>query len=233
MLIQELISRAAVFDGAVAIGFPTPEVGRSSHGRCHPRHRVKATSCTERKPKPTTQQDAMNPFDILTVVIFAYSAIRGIFRGLIKEMASIVGVLAGYYAAYSYYDDIAALLLRWVTNTVYLNIASFLILFCVVFLIVSAIGVIIKYVLRIAFLGWLDRICGALFGMAKAVLIAAVLLIVMTVFLPQNAPLVKSSVLAPHVITVSEKMVKVVPKEMKQKFSSKLEALKKSWKISP
>lgn len=175
----------------------------------------------------------MNPFDILTIVILAYSVIRGIFRGLIKEMSSIVGVLAGYYAAYSYYADIAAVLSRWVTNTVYVNIVSFLVLFCVVFLIVSAIGVIIKYVLRIAFMGWLDRICGAAFGMVKAILIVAVLLIVLTTFLPQNAPLVNDSVLAPHVTTVSEMMVKVVSKDMKQKFSSKLEALKKSWKLSP
>jgi len=175
----------------------------------------------------------MNPFDILTIVILAYSVIRGIFRGLIKEMSSIVGVLAGYYAAYSYYADIAALLSRWITNTAYVNIVSFLILFSVVFLIVSAFGVILKYVLRIAFMGWLDHICGAAFGLAKAILIAAVLLIVLTTFLPQNAPIVTHSVLAPHVTTVSEIMVKVVSKDMKQKFYTKMEALKKSWKLSP
>jgi membrane protein required for colicin V production len=160
----------------------------------------------------------MNPFDILTIVILAYSVIRGIFRGLIKEMSSIVGVLAGYYAAYSYYADIAAVLSRWITNTAYVNIVSFLIL---------------KYVLRIAFMGWLDRICGAAFGLAKAILIAAVLLIVLTTFLPQNAPIVSNSVLAPHVTTVSELMVKVVSKDMKQKFNTKMDALKKSWKLSP
>jgi len=39
--------------------------------------------------------------------------------------------------------------------------------------------------------------------------------------------------LAPHVTTVSEIMVKVVSKDMKQKFYTKMEALKKSWKLSP
>jgi membrane protein required for colicin V production len=110
---------------------------------------------------------------------------------------------------------------------------SFLILFSVVFLTVSAFGVILKYVLRIAFMGWLDRICGAAFGLAKAILIVSVLLIVLTTFLPQKAPIVTNSVLAPHVSTVSEIMVKVVSKEMKQKFYTKMEALKKSWKLSP
>jgi membrane protein required for colicin V production len=33
--------------------------------------------------------------------------IRGIFRGLVRELASIVGVLGGFYAAYSYYPHVA------------------------------------------------------------------------------------------------------------------------------
>jgi len=79
----------------------------------------------------------MNPFDMLATVIFAFCVIRGIFRGLIKEMSSIVGVLAGYYAAYSYYSEIAKLLSRWMTNSAYVNILSFLVIFCAVFFIVS------------------------------------------------------------------------------------------------
>jgi membrane protein required for colicin V production len=148
-------------------------------------------------------------------------------------MSSIVGVLAGYYAAYTYHGGIAALLSRWISNTAYANILSFLILFSAVFLLVSAIGVIIKYVLRIAFMGWLDRFFGALFGTAKAVLIAAVLLIVLTTFLPRNTALVKESILAPHVIALSEMMIKVVPKDMKRMFFDKMDALKKSWNVGP
>ena len=157
----------------------------------------------------------MNPFDILTIVILAYSVIRGIFRGLIKEMSSIVGVLAGYYAAYSYYALVAAVLSRWITNTAYVNIVSFLILFSVVFLIVSAFGVIIKYVLRIAFMGWLDRICGAAFGLAKAILIVSVLLIVLTTFLPQNAPIVTNSVLAPHATGATPSCASITAKTLR------------------
>ena len=52
----------------------------------------------------------MNPFDMLIIVVLAFSVIRGIFRGLVKELSSIVGVMAGFYAAYSYYPSIAGLL---------------------------------------------------------------------------------------------------------------------------
>ncbi len=173
----------------------------------------------------------MNPFDMLATVILAFCVIRGIFRGLIKEMSSIVGVLAGYYAAYSYYSEIAKLLSRWMTNSAYVNILSFLVIFCAVFFIVSILGVIIKYALNIAFLGWFDRICGSLFGSIKGVLIVAVLVVIFTAFLPQGSSFIKDSVLAPHVTTISEKLVKFVSKDLKQQFSSKIEHVKKFWNL--
>ena len=173
----------------------------------------------------------MNPFDMLAVVILAFCVIRGIFRGLIKELSSIVGVLAGFYAAYSYYTSIAKLLSHWMSNTAYVNIISFLIMFCFVFFVISIIGVIIKYILNIAFMGWFDRICGAGFGLVKGVLIVSILFFIFTAFLPQGAPFVKDSVLAPNVALISEKMAKLVSKDMKKQFAAKIEELKKTWKI--
>jgi len=55
----------------------------------------------------------MNFFDIIVVVILGYCFIRGIFRGLIKELSSIVGVFGGFYAAYTYYMMVAKLLSKW------------------------------------------------------------------------------------------------------------------------
>jgi len=154
----------------------------------------------------------MNFLDITIIIILGFSVIRGVFRGLIKELSSIIGVLGGFYAAYSYYMVLARPLSRWISN------------------IISILGVVIKYVLNIAFLGWVDRICGAGFGITKGILIASVLLITLTAFLPKNAPVIKDSMLAPHVTLVSEKMAKVVSKDMKHKFTAKLAELKKAWK---
>ena len=172
----------------------------------------------------------MNFFDIIIIIILGFCVIRGVFRGLIKELSSIIGVLGGFYAAYSYYMVLARPLSRWISNVAYLNISSFLIIFCGVLIIISILGVVIKYVLNIAFLGWVDRICGAGFGIIKGILIASVLLITLTAFLPRNAPVIKNSMLAPHVTLVSEKMAKVVSKDMKHNFTAKLAELKKVWK---
>ncbi len=170
----------------------------------------------------------MNPFDIVIIIILSFCLIRGFFRGLVKELSSIIGVLGGYYAAYTYYMEVSGFLSGWISNPSYLKILSFLIIFCGVFITISILGVVIKYILNIAFLGWVDRICGAGFGGIKGILIVSVLLIILTAFLPKST-LIKSSLLAAHVTLVAEKMVKVVPEDIKDKFTTRVEKFKKAW----
>ena len=173
----------------------------------------------------------MNPFDVFIILIMGYSIVRGLFRGLVKEVSSIIGVLGGFYAAYSYYPMVAKLLSGIIDEQSYLNILSFLIIFCGLLLIISILGVVIKYLLNVAFLGWVDRICGLGFGLIKGVLIVTVIFIILTTFLSKGAPIIKKSILAPHVIWISEKMVGLVSDDMKKDFFTKLDEFKKAWKI--
>ena len=166
---------------------------------------------------------------MVIAVILSFCLIRGIFRGLVKELASIVGVLGGFYAAYTYYPLLQGLFSAWVYDPSYRSILSFLVIFSGIFIIISIVGVIIKYLLNIAFLGWVDRLCGAGFGVLKAVLIVSVLMIALTTFLSKGAPIVRNSHLAPHVALVAEKMIKVVPLNMKHEFQGKISDLKKTW----
>ena len=171
----------------------------------------------------------MNPFDIVVVIILGFCLIRGLFRGLIKELFSIIGVLSGFYAAYTYYMKVAALFSGWISNTSYLKIFSFLIIFFGIFFIISMIGVVIKYVLNIIFLGWTDRIFGAVFGVIKGMLIVSVLMIIFTAFLSKDT-LIKKSLLAPQVAIISENMAKILSKDMKNNFETRIKKIKKAWR---
>ncbi|HPA13863.1 MAG TPA: CvpA family protein [Desulfobacterales bacterium] len=172
----------------------------------------------------------MNPFDIVIIVILSFCLVRGIFRGLVKEVSAIIGVLAGFYAAYTYYAEIAKLLSKWISNVANSNILSFLILFVGVLVIVNILGIIIKYILKIASLGWIDRVSGAGFGIIKGVLIVSILLIMLTAFLPKGSPVIRNSMLSPYITMVSERLAKVIPQSMKDQFSFKLKDFKETWK---
>jgi len=173
--------------------------------------------------------DLMNPVDIGIAAIIAFCVIRGFFRGFIKEVFSLVGALAGFYIACIYYGDAATYLMRWAPTFPYLNIISFVVIFIAVFILISLLGTGFRYLLNIVFLGWVDRVCGLLFGAIKGVLIGSMLLLALTVFVPQSAWMIKSSKFAPEVTRVSEKMIGIVPPEVKQKFLDKIEVFRKTW----
>ncbi|MGD8513659.1 MAG: CvpA family protein [Deltaproteobacteria bacterium] len=172
----------------------------------------------------------MNALDIITALIVGFCLIRGIFRGIIKEITSILGVFIGFYAAYIYYPILARWLSDLIANRSYLHILSFFLIFVTVLLAVGFVGMILRHLLKAAALGWADRILGGTFAMVKAVLIVSVLLIALTTFLPENAPVIKNSLLAPRVSAISEKLVAVVPGEMKERFRNNIRALRISWK---
>ncbi|PIV05842.1 MAG: colicin V production protein, partial [Syntrophobacterales bacterium CG03_land_8_20_14_0_80_58_14] len=50
------------------------------------------------------------------------------------------------------------------------DMAGFALVFCGVVIAVALIGVLIRYVLGITMMGWLDRLLGGLFGAAKGAL---------------------------------------------------------------
>jgi len=172
----------------------------------------------------------MNPFDILICTILAFCLIRGLFRGLVSELSSIIGVLGGFYAAYTYYAAVSSPLSKWITNTAYLNIFSFFIIFTAIFICISLMGKLIKIILKIVFLGWFDRIFGAGFGVVKGILIASVLLFTFTAFLPQGSSLIKNSVISPYMATISEKMSGFVTKELNRSFTLNNKGLREFWK---
>lgn len=174
----------------------------------------------------------MNPFDIVIIAIICFCVIRGAFRGIIKEATSIIGVIAGLYAAYTYYTHLTSALNRFADlfpHVGYLNILSFLIIFGAVFAAVSALGVLLKYLMKIVFLGWVDKLCGAGFGFVKGFLIVSMLLLILTTFLSKGAPVINESLLCPYVSSASEAMSRFASKDMRHEFSAKIDIARKSW----
>jgi membrane protein required for colicin V production len=172
----------------------------------------------------------MNLLDILFILIIAYCLVRGVFRGLVKELSSIIGVLGGIYAAYNYSDHLAKLLAKWITNPFFLNLVSCLVLFFIIYLVVSGIGTMIKYFMNIVFMGWTDRICGAFFGSIKGALICAAFILILTTFLPSNTTILKESLAVRHLMKVSTTLIKSVSKDVQGLFGIEMEGLSQAWR---
>ncbi|MBT3178614.1 MAG: CvpA family protein [Desulfobacula sp.] len=167
----------------------------------------------------------MNTFDIVIIVVISFCLIRGIFKGLIGEISGIIGVYAGFYGAYTYYPLIAVYAREWIENTDTRNLIAFFILFCGILIIVSLISVLIHKFLKFAFLGWLDRILGLVFGGAKGILIVSVFFIMITTFLPKSSNILTGSQFSPYVAQVSKAMTFFVSKNKSNDFLKNLKGI--------
>jgi len=174
----------------------------------------------------------MNPLDIIITTILSYCLIRGGFRGLIKEVSAIIGVLGGFFLAVNYYRPIALILQKQTGETPFINILSFMIIFGVTLFLVNLIGMAIKRMLESSDLTWFDRFCGCIIGTIKAVLISAIIVVALTIFLPKGAPLVRDSLMAPYITIIAQEMAKMVTQDMKQQYNKKMTELKKIWQQS-
>ncbi|NOX34848.1 MAG: CvpA family protein [Deltaproteobacteria bacterium] len=167
----------------------------------------------------------MNAFDVAVIVIIAFCLIRGLFKGLIGEISGIIGVVAGFYGAYTYYPLITVYVEKWIKTPGIRNLIAFFILFCAVLFVISLISVVIRKFLKLVFLGWVDRIFGLVFGAAKGMLVASILFIMITTFLPKSSNILTGSKFSPYVADVSKAMTLFVSRNTRKSFLKKLEGI--------
>ena len=183
--------------------------------------------CNKNKWRPLK---IMNAFDIVIIVIVSFCLIRGAFKGLVGEVSGIIGVVAAFYGAYTYYSLITVYAEKWIENSGIRNILAFFLIFCVILILIGFVSLLIRKLLNLVFLGWVDRTFGLLFGAAKGVLIVSVIFIMITSFSPKSPDFINTSKLAPYVAKVSEAMTVFVSKDTRKIFFEKLEQIK-TWKI--
>jgi membrane protein required for colicin V production len=115
--------------------------------------------------------------DILFLGMMAIAVFKGIRNGLIVAIFSIIGWVLGIYAAFRFADVAAGYLkgsLDMSPKTLY--IASFIIVFLTVMLLVHLGAKVIEKTVELAFMGWVNRIGGIFFYVLLYTLIFSVMI---------------------------------------------------------
>lgn len=119
----------------------------------------------------------MTVFDYVFLAVLGLSAAVGLWRGLVSEIMALVAWLAALFAAWRYADE-AAGLLGVITEPAWRQIAGFASIFVAVLLLAAFVRFLLRELLRAAGLGATDRFFGALFGLARGLVVSfAVVLI--------------------------------------------------------
>jgi membrane protein required for colicin V production len=169
----------------------------------------------------------MNILDIIFLVLIAASVIYSLVKGLVAEIFSFLAIILGFLAASYGYSRAAEWLKGWVGHETLSSIIAFAFLFLLVAIAVSLLGRLIHK----GGLGWADRMGGAAFGFLKAVLLIAILLLVLTAFLPPQSKVLLESKISPAALTIAGGLSFLVPEKFQRLYAEKEKELKKYWAL--
>jgi membrane protein required for colicin V production len=107
--------------------------------------------------------------DIVFIVIIAVSFVYGIIKGAIQEIFGIGGIVAGIIVATKTYKGLAPII---PLSDKIANVVSFIIILVFVAVVIYVIGLVIRKIVYLIKLGFLDRLVGGILGALKGSIIA-------------------------------------------------------------
>jgi membrane protein required for colicin V production len=149
----------------------------------------------------------MNPVDIAILVVLGLFLVKGAWRGLLREVCSLAGLILGGFLGFSFHGPLGQIMTEsFRLPPTLADIASFLLLFVLTVIFFGVLGFLLSKFVKLIFLGGFNRVAGAVFGVGEGALLIAVVLFVSTMggtprFLQ---PLLKDSQLAPPFIQLGQ-----------------------------
>ena len=163
----------------------------------------------------------MNSLDWLLPLLLAYSVVRALLRGFLREAFALGGLIAAFFLACWNYESVGIRLHQQIHAATFTDpVARFtaiLLILLVVMLVATLLGTLLKRTASAVGLGFFDSLLGALFGLGRGVLLGIVFVMAITSFLPIASPeqtWTKNSLLAPYFLRAAHAVSFVMPSEL-------------------
>lgn len=163
----------------------------------------------------------MTGFDLVVLTIIGITIALGLWKGLAVQLFGMAGLIAGYILSVKYYMNIAKLLPDINQGTA--KIAGFLSIFIASIIAAFFLGRLLERLLKLAGLGWANRLLGGVLGFIKGTLIVSVILVVLVAFLSSDSPTIKQSVTVPYLVSVTRLFGAAIPEDIKAKYKNRME----------
>jgi membrane protein required for colicin V production len=167
----------------------------------------------------------MNLFDCFLIAMLAYSTVVAFLRGIILELFSVGGLIAGILLASWNYKQIAIILGHLITTPATAEIAAFLLIIIGVMVLSTLLGKALNRTAHAIGLGFFDRLLGALFGFARGCLFGVAILMAIAAFLPHSAWIANSR-LSSYFLAGAHAVSFVVPHDLQQQILNGAQQLK-------
>jgi membrane protein required for colicin V production len=123
----------------------------------------------------------MNIFDILILVFLGAFVLKGLLRGLMKELCTLVGLIAGALLALNFRQPLAESMVSSFSLPEQLcGVLAFLVIFLLTMLVFSLFGMVLSRYVKLMYIGGLNRVAGGLFGLLQGIIIVSLLVFALT-----------------------------------------------------
>ena len=113
----------------------------------------------------------MNGFDIALVAVVLLSALFAFVRGIIREVIALATWIVGFIAAIAYAGSLAGMFPSVDLSPVAKHLIAFALILIAVMVVGAIVARLLAGVIRAIGLGFVDRLLGAAFGVARGVVV--------------------------------------------------------------
>jgi membrane protein required for colicin V production len=168
----------------------------------------------------------MTVADWAMVVAIVFSVTVAASQGFFYEAFSLAGTVIGYLLASWEYYRVAARLTVYTKTQWAANVTAFLLIFLAVVLFAGIVARLARWAMREVGLRWFDRLLGAVFGLARGILLVSVTILGVVTFAPGSRILADSQ-LAPYFLVVARAATWLAPADVRAQFRQGLETLRR------
>jgi membrane protein required for colicin V production len=178
--------------------------------------------------------NGFNWFDIFLLLLLLSSAIAGLRTGFARVVVGLIASVFGFLAAFWCYRMVAANIAPWVSRPALADALGFFLVFVCVLVLGSIVGAILSKLLKWVGLSWFNHLLGGAAGLARGVLVIAVMVSALVAFSPSPPPgFLDHSRLLPYALDVSSWLAATAPRELKDAFDAQMKTLRRGWVGQP
>jgi membrane protein required for colicin V production len=141
----------------------------------------------------------MIPFDIAVLVVLGLCLVVSVFRGLVKEIFSLLALVGGFLLALKFQDQLGQYFSGFISDPTLAKLTGFGLVFIVSLIAITLLGKLIRSLLHSApGFSTLDRVMGGALGLVKGLILLLILIYPLQFFPDLGNKITAGSVFKPY-----------------------------------
>ncbi|RMG92281.1 MAG: CvpA family protein [Zetaproteobacteria bacterium] len=156
-------------------------------------------------------ESGFNFLDYALMAVVGVSMILAFYRGFIREAIALIGLVASFLIAQQLTGAAGSFLSTWVANRGIADILGFTLVFIIALIFMGLLGATLGKLMDMAEISGTDRGLGLVFGLARGLLLIAIVALIYSSYGKLDKPWLKESILAPYAMKLGELLGQTLP----------------------